>query len=179
MQNISAYPFENCLFQIKRLLRNGHRPLAQAANRLVELSSMNQIHENSKQHYPFVAQEDCFAQHELSTCNKVFNKICLVDGFTLINNMKHKWFMTKNWKIVEMKNATYFRDKLCIYGACITDINNFFERPLNSSRLDIFGSTLKNKTVAQIFHLNNIKYKLVAFNYCKETVFFPLIHTHL
>lgn len=43
LQNISSYEFENKLQQIKSLLRYGHNPLQQAANRILELDGLGQV----------------------------------------------------------------------------------------------------------------------------------------
>lgn len=56
LPNISAYPFENRLSYIKRLVRNGNRPLAQFAKRLNKLShAKNQ--KKIKIIYPHLSRE--------------------------------------------------------------------------------------------------------------------------
>ena len=54
LSSFSAYPFESRLYEIKNLLRNGHRPLSQVAKRLGEITQIDCDYIPTKQKYPIL-----------------------------------------------------------------------------------------------------------------------------
>lgn len=178
LPEISSYPFENYLGQLKYLLRGGSRPLSQIGKRLIELNKVNifNIDKNTSPNI-FVKNENRFEKHELQGCQKIYNKIFLTDGFMLGNDTKNRWFLTKNQDIVSMKNATYFQKNIHIYGASLKKKYDFFKLPIKSSYLNIYASK-GEEDAPKLYALSEIQCKLIAVKYCyNETVFFPLLHT--
>ena len=174
LTSFSSYPFENFLGQIKNMLRTGNRPLAQCAKRIMELSKINT---STKQPiYPIVSKENRYKEHQLLHCHKVFYKVEIEDGLTLTTDVKNKWFLSKTNDIVAMINATYSDQKLCIYGVSVLSKADFFQKPINSSRLDIYISSGELNS-PKLYDFSDIKCKLVSLKYRNEFVFIPLIHT--
>lgn len=170
LPTISAYPFENRLNYIKRLLRNGNRPLAQVAKRLNELSHS----ENKKKilvKYPKLSKEK-----KSDTSAKMYNSIEIKDGFLLRKDKKNKWFLTKDNDVVEFQYAIPADGCIFVYGETLKKLNNFFDRPFNSSRINIFCSSAKKNSISS-FQLSDIKCKLFSLPYKQQFVFIPIIHT--
>lgn len=65
---LSSYPFENALGQIKHLIRSGNKPLAQAAKRCLEFTSLPPTLNTDHRKYPFMANK---------SATNVFKKIAL------------------------------------------------------------------------------------------------------
>lgn len=179
LSEISTYPFENYLGQLKSLVRTGNRPLSQIAKRVSEFSVFNTISNTeveTKKCSPFVRNEKCGEQHQLQKCHRIFDTVCISKDFILCNNFKDGWFLTKRNNIVSMINATYFEGNIFIYGSEIKTKWDFFEFPIKSSYLNIYKSN--GKTIRpKLYSLNDIKCKLFSLKYNNEFVFLPLIHT--
>lgn len=146
LPTFSAFVFENCLFHIKCLLRTGHRPLAQVAKRLSEYSSLKTeapTNDNATPSttYPFTSlPRKKAANKNVSEQTLVFDKLELEKGFSLKTDKNNKWFMVNDNRICAMFNATMSAQNLYIVGAIVKQQNNFFEIPINSSRLNIYTS---------------------------------------
>lgn len=162
----SAYPFENMLYCIKNLLRHGKNPLAQAANRLSELSALSHSSEDPKV-YPYVDKP--FADNK-------FRKVYYADGFTLCNNTKDKWFLTKSKHIVAMEYCTVIGKKIYICGSSIPQLEPFFYTPFQSTHLRIYYSE-KIEESFRPYDIDEIDCKMVALDYRTGRVFIPLLHT--
>lgn len=98
--------------------------------------------------------------------------------------------MTNNEQIVSMINATYFEDKIHVYGVNLKNKYNFFVKPFPSSRLNIFASKgiidknserhtkyICDFSDPTLYSLSNIKYKLFCLLYHNEFIFISLLHT--
>lgn len=178
LPKFSAYPFENTLYKIKRMLRSGNLPLAQVAKRIIEQENFERIDddEKNKKMYPLLNNEKKLKRHDINGCEGVFESIQLAEAFLVKNDNKNKWFLTHNLQIVEMVNATYFNNKIYVYGKIVREKHNFFEVPIKSEHLNIFescGDTGK----AQLFEIANIKCKMVHIQFKDKSVFIPLNHT--
>lgn len=176
LPNISSYPFESKLGQIKNLLRNGNRPLAQVVKRLSEMNNLvtGQKIANNQQ-YPYVKNKTSDL-HKHPGCCKSFQKLYLTDSILLENNKKNQWFMTDDGEIVKMLSATYFQNAIHIYGSSLKVQNNFFNKPIESKHLNIFCSTAECNT-PNIYELSSIKCKMVCLEYQSKFVFLPILHS--
>lgn len=178
LSEISAYAFENCLGNIKSLIRSGRRPLAQIAKRVTELNSFMSSLELNHNFIPFVKNENTMETHVLYGCSKVFNKIYIAEKFMLCNNKRNNCFLTKENQIVKMINATYYKDVIHIYGQPIQEKNDFFELPIKSSHLNIYQCKSQNNYgKPRLYRISDIKCKLFFLKYKENFVFFPLLHT--
>lgn len=168
LPSISSYPFENKLYCIKNLLRHGNRPLAQVANRIVELQSVmreTNIGDNN---------ESSMKQIKIGKKAKL---VKLADGFELSANLKNKWFLTKEKDIVEMKYGTRLADgNIYVYGSRIKEKKEFFKLPFSSTFIDIYCS-YGSVEEPVLFCCSEIECKMVSLKYNEQVVFLPLLHT--
>lgn len=173
LPSLSAYPFESMLFRIKNLLRKGDQPLAQVANRIQELSKLNIKDHKSKRMYPLVKYESLLDKGE-----KVFTTVKMSENYQLSKYMKDKWFLTTDNNIVEMKFATFDQGNIQIVGRNIKNKCNFFERPFNSSHINIYATLLPYELEElKKYNLNDVKCKLTSMVSNSQMVFIPVLTT--
>lgn len=197
INTFSTYPFEAYLFEIKRLLRSGHLPLTQIANRLIESEVVKKDHskEMRKNLYPQFIGAPCshksddlnnfiFVKYELYSVVKFekFQINCMRD--------EDRYILTKDNKIIEVNYFVCFDGQTKIYGQAINDIKNYFELPIKSSEMLIFSSENLNKNPSELFEIDEILCKLFKMRRDKnfmyyanternvnEYVFIPLLNT--
>lgn len=163
LTNFSTYPFENALYQVKQLLRNGNQPLSQVAKRVAEFASYDAIKDKSKNKFPIVDEKR--------------KKIIINENFTLSNNKRDKYFLTVDKKIVAMEKIVNIDGSFYVIGQNFRNATDFFnKKPFNSSYLDIFVCDRSFHTSAT-YHVSNIKSKLISIAYKDQLVFIPLLHT--
>lgn len=172
LPTISAYPFENELFQIKKLLRSGNRPLQQVANRLHEqmLADSNDVFqfERESKQYPVL-------RHQIKKTER-FKEVIIREGLTLSSRHKFadRWFLTKNKKLVSMTYA----NKNGIYGRELEDKEPAFTLPLMSDRINTFKSTICKLGNEATFEFSSVLCKLFPSRNSKSTFFVPIHHTY-
>lgn len=183
LPEISSYPFENYLGQMKRLIRSGKAPLIQLAKRTKELSFLTTQQNVNKTASVFCKNE---IKSNLSTSNKkTYNTVHFAEEFLLNNTDKDSWFLTKEGHIASMQYATYQEGNVCVYASQLKETNNFFVTPFQSSQLKIFESTaaLHGNNYKPIFiktkkfFLKEIRCKLFSLQYKNKFVYLPILHT--
>lgn len=173
LSSFSAYPFESKLYQIKNLIRSGHKPLHQVAKRISEL---NQLEGNCSS---TEAQEVApLLKKRIPESCELYEKIDF-GTFSLCNDAANKWFLTKNNEIVCFSHASQQNGNVCISGSALANISNFFPTPFKSCHLNVYYSSCVKATVTH-YALSSIKCKMVAMPIPKSNVgmaFIPLLHT--
>lgn len=172
LPSFSTYRFESHLGYIKNLLRQGNTPLAQCAKRIIEISKAT-VDTPLKPTYPILGKS---IEHPFQGTGRVFTKLYVRQDLLLTNKSKDKWFLTKQGEIVSMIYATSEDDEIKIFGQSIKNIENFFQKPIKSSYLDIY-SCKENLNNVKMYSLNQIKCKLVSLKYHDQIIFIPLIHS--
>lgn len=167
LPTISSYPFENHLFQIKKLVRSGKLPLHQIVNRVTERYTFKPVTNQTTYEYPLL-------KYAFKSDQSKFSFISLSNEFTLTTSFSDKWFLTRGRQIVAMKYA----DTNGIYGSEILVFSNLFDYPLISPCINVFTTVndYKFHNVKQ-YKLDEILCKLVAVVVYEETAFIPLLHT--
>lgn len=164
LYEFSGYKFENHLASIKRLLRSGRNPLAQAANRICELQAKEIKYQKNDTTYPILKKQK----------ENKFEEISIADGFKLNTSAKNQWFKTKAGEVVCFKYATM--EPYAIYGCAVKNLKNFFDFPFGSDKLHIH---LSNKFLhrCRSYQIDEIMLKMVGSDNGEEYVFIPLNHT--
>lgn len=168
LYSISAYPFENSLYTLKRMLRQGKQPLVQIVNRLTErlfISDFNYKSGDDKE--PVIRVSELFCEIKLPE-------------FKLTNaKFKDKWFGA-NDKIVCITNAYEEGSNYFIEGYAANSQNNVFDTPFASSLLNIYKADIDNINRGELLRVNvcDINCKFVAIHMRESTyAFIPLQHT--
>lgn len=169
LSTFNAYPFENKLYQIKKLLRNGNMPLAQVAKRMSEIMQLESDSlKNTKRFNSFPLLKN-------KNSAGYFSKIEFY-SFCLDTDNHNKWFLTNNNRIVAMKYALFIHGILYIEGCPIKSLQDVFEIPIKSSFLNIFKFCHTELEHSQLYQISDIKCKMVLIDHKYEMVFFPLLH---
>lgn len=167
LQTFNAYPFENQLYLIKRMLRQGNKPLSQIAKRLCEGTKGNpSVIKKTKSTVPYV------------TTHRNISVIHL-QNFILSSKPKDKYFMT-NWDdIFELKDIISDKEnKIILYGQKMKDKDVIFETPIKSSYLNMYKveEPYHSTEIIEISP-DEIKCKLVCISHKNVLYFLPLLHT--
>lgn len=173
LQSFNAYCFENKLYSIKKMVRQGNRALAQVAKRINEMSSIDieKLKENKK--YPTI------------TKGKSRKSLFVLELGTFILSAKKqdKWFLTKANHVVEFisvnfKNIENQEQEIEIHGYHIRGTQNAFEEPISSSFLNIFKCDCRDlQKFTEVYKVADIKCKLVSVYFNTDLYLVPLLHT--
>lgn len=175
LPSFSAYPFESKLYQIKNMIRSGHKLLAQVAKRISELNQLeNNCNPTAFEHaiptlkrpIPTTNSDNIFAKIEFKT-------------YSLHNNMANRWFITNNNQIVSFDHAIQQNENMFIMGSPLKHSSDYFATPIKSSHLSVFYSNCEKAAKAQ-WSVTEIKCKMVGLPIPKDDagmVFIPLFHT--
>lgn len=170
LSSISAYPFENCLYTIKKMLRAGKHPLVQIVNRLTERLFIPDF--NFKNHQ----------QSSQPVIRNMKDGNCEIDlsDYKLSNfKFKDMWFKADQ-KIMCMENAFEKDSNIFIQGRVVDICNDLFVTPLKSSLLNMYRVNIQNIKQGELQCVNicDIKSKFVAIQYLNnDWAFIPLLHT--
>ena len=138
LDQVSAFPYENYLGQLKKLLKKPNHPLKQVVHRFIELNSME--HQKvTKQ-----SSSSCYKKHSLGPVDDGNNFVQLQDGVAVVRN------------IVLFKNVMY-----CVCNNFGNSVN-FFDYPVESSKVGVFLLSDMNSGLS-VVPANEIKCKVVAY----------------
>lgn len=166
LYTFSAYPFENKLYLIKRMLRNGNKTLTQVAKRFSEGSEFSTENKQLTNREPFI------------TTNSRNLTVLHFKDYKISLKPHDKYFLCANDDVVETKKITIVSNEIKIYGYKITDLREVFEKPIKSSYLNIYKAKLQtNRRREIIVSPEDIKMKLVCIEHKNKLYFIPLLHT--
>lgn len=168
LQTFNAYKFENKLYTIKNLLRQGNKPLVQVAKRLCEYENVEQ-EQNDVPHedYPFVKKRF-----------KSQNLVLHFKDFVLSTKSEDKYFLTLKKEIMEVKCIKLAENKINIHCNKFDHLQNVFDLPICSSYLNIFKSKDDTYYRTECMCLpTDVECKLVVTSLDSELYFIPLLHT--
>lgn len=170
LQSISAYPFENALFLLKRMLRPGKNPLNQIAKRLSERVYMTDY--NFKE----MARGKC---DPIIAMKRGFCEIRFED-FKLSNSkFEDMWFSTKNHKVLKMVGAYQRGTEFFTKALEMRDFKHFFEKPFKSTFLDIYQMDEMQQLQEIEKNTKQITCKFVCLHKSipNSLILVPLLHT--
>lgn len=198
LDKFDAYPFENKLQAIKKLVRQRKHPLAEIAKRLIEREAINEMYIKNfekLQHSVIVtdpADFDCDDFRNYGTTYSVYQKVQFQD-FKITNTDRDRWFLTKKKEIVKCEYIVFYAsDKCYLYGSELREKQDFFNVPIASSTFFIYAAENKFKR-CKMYNYGDIICKMVVLPFVKygdddsddsdneecifDSVFIPLWHT--
>lgn len=174
LNEISTYPFENYLREIKYRVTASGQPIEQIVRRMVEISlEWNENRDTVSEDFPKMKYE-LNTQDVQNHCYK-FIQITPNVWFS-IKKRGDRFFLTQENEIVEMKFAIKKENSYFISGAPLKDKRDFFTFPYASHFTDIYlsnGETSEEKC----YNISDIKAKLMCVSYHDDFVFIPLLHS--
>lgn len=173
LDTFNAYPFENKLYMIKRMLRDGKNPLSQVAKRLTEDEDNNgmniHLEQKRKTKYPYISKS------KKNICTLIFR------DFVLSSKTKDRYLLTVQNDIVEIDSIEEVNNIVSIKSFQLNNKEEVFAYPIRSSRFGIYKSkSLKHcGTSVVILNPKDIKCKFVCIPHKEYHYFIPLGHTVL
>lgn len=148
LNKISAFPYENYLHQIKRLVRNAKNPLAQVSKRLTEIKTFERkvVSANTKYNIAFIStkqKDSCFMLH------------------------------SEDFAFVKEKRPD---GKLVCEVVRQRDADNFFEKPCDSKLVNIVYIGGRTRTSRKLLEKCELFRKVICLPYSSGHVLFPLLH---
>lgn len=171
LSTINAYEFENSLHHMKMLIKTCKYPLEQISRRLHEQFLHQKPYCFSEELLPKVARKFTDALG-----NVLFGQIEYKANVTLNDNIKNKWFLTKNGVVVQFEFVFELAGAYVIRGRPLKYSDNFFTNPFDSKYLDICISDGECST-SEDYHLESIKCKLFCIKCDDKFVYIPLLHS--
>ncbi|XP_047130481.2 uncharacterized protein LOC124810173 [Hydra vulgaris] len=147
LDNISSFPFENYLSQLKKLVRKPHMPLQQIVRRLGEKRAIQQKQKNESEHNSTYFKKEHYngpVVKSLKVCaqyKELFTKrwcIKITDG--------DNCFSLNNGKVIIVQNIVKTAEQSFILYKQFKKLEGFFTYPCCSMKVDIFKvSCLENE----------------------------------
>lgn len=168
LPTFNAYPFENKLYELKNMLRQGNKPLSQVAKRLSE-------HNKFYTSLPKKASQKSFlTKHKNDT-------VLHFELFVLSCKLKNKYFISLAGDIIEIKYITDSDEAINIHGKQMTEKMIVFEKPIRSSFFNIYkvgeSSIVQSASNEIILQPKDVKSKLVCIKkvvFCTSYLFYTL-----
>jgi len=174
LDNISAFPFENYLGSLKRLLRNANNPVCQIVKRLDE-SSVDKFIIKNNNCFKFVENSKIA---KTASDDKQFYSVAYINQQRFANDLRDRAFLLNNGKVFLItKIAESVSNEAMIYGKTLKRAENFYEYPLSSENMQVyqFDSISSNaQTNEHVVRIADIKCKGCFLPYKSSFVFIPM-----
>lgn len=149
LQELSAFPFENFMQRIKRMVRKTHQALSQVVKRIKEME-ISDVGYQSK---------------NLQTTIK-----------PAIGGDRNSWFLLRSNKICEVVGLEHETDHVIAKLYCFQRSSSFFTEPLNSKVLKICFLPKNSEFVIHTILKSDIDKKFVAIPDREGTLLIPTLH---
>lgn len=178
LEKFSAFPFENYLQKLKKLIRKGDKPLAQIIKRKIEEDNCETITNRSDSY----KSKDGIPKYQ-------HNNGPLLKNFEGCEQFKEVYFESCTLKLTECDSCCYFNDNsiVCIknfvkkgqnvfvIGQKFQIVEDFYVKPCKSSEINVF--LVSGLGPLQVWNLHNFKFKFVKMSYRNKFLVVPLFHT--
>lgn len=164
IDDYSAFPHESTLGKMKRIIKKHKQELQQIAKRLEECMGL------------LAKSKTITDTHLLAENPQNSGMYCKLvsESFTLSNENKDGWFLTKTRKIVKI---TYFlktnANFITIKGEeLVSELSNIYEEPIDSMKLGMFKTNQLQFAESKIYQIDDIRSKLFYFSTSQEFFYF-------
>ncbi len=139
LDHFSAFPFENHLQSIKKLLRKHDKPLPQVIRRIQEIQ-INSLLVNKKENGLTILKKAHTNGPVLDRCNgKQFKYVTYKRWILKTDNRADCYVILNDGNVVEINNLVQNSSGIYIIGKQFTAKSDLFCLPLQSTRLGIFS----------------------------------------
>lgn len=177
LQQFSAFPFENYMQSILKMVRKSDKPLEQIVCRISEQNNYINPNLNTKQ----CNKPQLLNPHSngplinCRNCNQ-FSKV-VFDKFLLTTKEPDNCCCLLDGSIIIISNFASNDENNIIIGNKYKTLKDFYINPCKSSKLDIYKvCDLGN---LQIWNLDQVAHKCIRLKYKNKYVIFPLLHAQL
>lgn len=184
LDSFSAFPFENYLGQIKKLIKSPNKPLQQIYSRLVEINSAA-----VKGHSTLLTSAQFLNEHlqgpilNMTTSSCIQYKKVILPHYTLTVNsysIADSYCIISEGVVIEIHNILKSRktNKCLLVGKEFLFKEAFYNYPFDSNLLHIYVLKSLSELKMWTFEVNNLPSKCIVFPFSEGMwVSFPLIHT--
>lgn len=179
LDNFSAFPFENYLGQLKKLVRTPNKPLQQICRRLHELDNVSLDKSQSTAYEPKLQFEHVNGP-VLKNFQKQFKRVSLSNYIlcTYSSSVSDSYCFTNEY-VIQVENivTNTNSEKITVIGKYFKHMSSFYQSPFESKLLNIYlVSDLSEEYKSCL--LTDIKGKCFLMPYKTEFVSIPLYHTN-
>ncbi|XP_067217090.1 uncharacterized protein [Linepithema humile] len=178
LTSFSAFPFENFLMTLKKLVRTPNNPLSQVANRLKEINLNTNIKiVQSISVTDYVKKKSIYLGNHMT---KIIFKSITWNEMIITNTSPNNVVQLKNGNIIQinkiysLKNDVLNQEKLSLKGSLYYDTRDVFNYPYKSSNVGLWQVNLSKYRC--VFHVKEIKHKCVLLNIKNITYCTKLLH---
>lgn len=179
LDDFSAFPFENFLQKILKLVRKGDKPLQQIIKRHLENSELKTQYK-SKLTFPICRDEDKsnVLLHNF-ICSKQYSTALFKD-FVLKCREPDNCCCLKNGDVIIVKQFVLSNEKFLIVGNRYLAMRNFYTNPCDSSDFGIFVVSDCNLGPLETINLTEVLFKYVKLKLSNlDSVIFPILHCNM
>ncbi|XP_067204150.1 uncharacterized protein [Linepithema humile] len=175
LDGFSAFQFESYIFQLKKLVRKGDKPLQQITKRLYELNVISQVEIRNKKFFLKKNHKDgpLDCEHEYKEQYKILN----LGSFHLkCDDKKNNCVLLKDNTVVCVYNiAKSKNNNIYIIGKKLIPDTSLFTIPCESQFLGI--AIVKQNKCIESWLYQNICAKVYKIPYKDKFVILPILHT--
>ena len=172
LDNVSAFPFENHLHSIKKLVRKPQHVIQQIVRRLAE--SNHRCNQQQANHYGQIHTAGPLPHALLSTHCVQYKSINTAAFYISTSDGNNCCGIGNDIAIV--KNIVLHNDVTYVIVHKCLERKDFFSYPVHSSFLGIH-EVLKMSDCLEIVPLSQVEFKYVCLPYRNRDVVIPLLHT--
>nr|CAI5838592.1 unnamed protein product [Callosobruchus analis] len=173
LDQFSAFPVENYLHSLKKLIRKSEKPLEQVISRLTEKDACKSINKQS----PVQPKTVLKGEHSNGPFCEVEGtqfQQANFDNFIIKTSEADNCCALKNGSIICVSNFIKNANGIFVLGKKFDSVKDFYTVPCKSSTFNIY--LVDSLGVFDIWNLKEINYKCVRLPYGSKWVIFPLLH---
>ena len=176
LDSISAFPFENFLHQIKRMIRKPQQPLQQVLRRLAEKKKV--VSKKDPERFSKKCHQNEHANGPNPLPGATEYKSVTTAGFTLDSSDRNNCILLDNGKVALVKNVLVLKSETFFACNSFKKKENYFTYPLNSSEISIFKVSELGESI-DIFQWDKMVCKCCCFPINENKfVIIPLCHNN-
>lgn len=179
LDSFSAFPFENYLGQLKRLLKSPTKPLQQAYCRLVESNNDLKIISQTE-NVQFFYEHFSGVRLHFDRDYKEYKKISLSGLQLTIHSYANadSYCLTQGNLVVQINNILEKNSDIVFIGKSFENYNSLYKYPFDSKILNIY--VISKLSALQCWSLKQIQAKCLVFpmENTESFVSFPLLHSY-
>jgi len=176
LDNISAFPFENYMKTLKKMIKKHDKPLQQIIKRFYEQKNVN-THKNTNTEIVF-KNEHTNGPMLNNLIAPQFKIVHLLNTKIKTTCIADQFILTIDNNIMKVLNIAHTKDtnEVVFIGKIFQVKRPFYEEPLSSDTFDIYIVDSLSDELCWI-PMKNFKKKVMLFEKCNEKIALPIIHS--
>lgn len=176
LDNISAFPFENFMKSLKKMIRKHDKPLQQIIKRYSEQKNVNTHRDKNIE---IVFKNEHTQGPLLDNLTEPQYKIVLLQNTTIkTRSIADRFILTKDNNVMEVLNIAYTNttNEAVLVGKVFLTKLPFYEKPLSSTIFDIY---IVDNLSAELSWtpIKNFKKKVMLLENNNQKIIFPILHS--